>query len=159
MTKKEKIPTFIKKKVWNRDSVYSNIGDITQCKTCNNLVYKPNSINKNLEKKFIIVNHKIYPMFGVGEFGHIISEKNGGKISIENLIIQCKKCNTKNGSKNINFNKIANDAIMIDNIYVCNDIEMNEMNENNQCNYFNKKGIRCKNKKNINISMCHVHLN
>ena len=38
----------------------------------------------------------------------IISEKNGGNISIDNLIIQCKTCNVKQGAKNINEKNINN---------------------------------------------------
>ena len=35
------------------------------------------------------------------QYGHLTSEYNGGEISIDNLVLQCQKCNVELGSKNM----------------------------------------------------------
>ena len=158
---KEKITDEVKNRVWLK---YSNkMGDIrfTQCCTCEHFVMIPESIRKfhniNYDILQIFVNQKIKGVLGVGEFGHIISEKNGGKACENNLIIQCKYCNTKNGSNNIDYRIINNrDTIMID----CNeeiDIEMGILED--YCCHINKNGLFCKNKCLFNRDKCHIHTN
>lgn len=156
---KEKITDITKNRIWLKYS--NNIGDIrfTQCCTCEELVMIPESIRKfhniNYNILQIFVDEKIKGVAGVGEFGHIISEKNGGKATEDNLIIQCKYCNTVNGSNNIDNTKINNrDVIMID----CNediDIEMGITME--YCCQVLKNGIFCRNKCLFNRDKCHIH--
>ena len=63
-----------------------------------------------------IINKKLpYECSGVGEFGHLESEHKGGLISLNNLRIQCKKCNTSLGSKNILLSNYTNmDQVMVE---------------------------------------------
>ena len=157
--KKEHILLNIKIAVWNKCSIYPLNPEITQCKTCNNLVLIPESIKKiyniSYDIKPIYVNGKRKNINGVAEFGHIISEFNGGKICEDNLIIQCKTCNTKQGSKNINVNQIMYDIDMLDN---CQELNI-EMGENYEyCQYICSSKLPCKNKAIINRRFCHIHL-
>ena len=160
-SKKDNIPLSVKNNVWKKYS-YNN-GDIrfAQCCTCENLVMIPESIRKyynvNYDILQIFVNGVIKGISGVGEFGHIISEKNGGKAIQDNLIIQCKYCNTSNGSDNIDYNNINNrDSLMID--YNENlDIEMGVSTEN--CSFILKSGCLCKNKSLFNRYKFHIYIN
>ena len=158
--RKEKIPDEIKNKVWLKYSKYINDIRFCQCCTCENLVMIPESIRKyhniNYDILNIYVDQKIKAISGTGEFGHIISEKNGGTINQENLIIQCKSCNTKQGSKNIDYTEINKyDVVMIDNNIEL-DIEMGVVNE--KCCYEIRKGYFCKNKCLFNRDRCYIHL-
>ena len=158
-TKKEYIPTHIKMAVWNKYSIYPLNPEITQCRTCNNLVLIPESIKKlsniSYDIKPIYVNGKRKHISGVAEFGHIISEFNGGKICEDNLIIQCKNCNTRQGSKNINTNQFIYDYEILD---ICQDYNI-EMGENYEiCQYICSSKLFCKNKAIINRRFCHIHL-
>ena len=157
--KKEKIPDLLKNKIWLK---YSNYIDIrfTQCCTCESLVMIPESIRKyhniNYDIINIYVNGEKIKIAGTGEFGHIISEKNGGNINEENLIIQCKKCNTKQGSNDINLTWInTRDIVMIDE-NIITDIEMGCYCEN--CDYILSNGVKCKNKCLFNRDRCYIHL-
>lgn len=158
---KEKITNSIKNRVWLK---YSNSsGDIrfAQCCTCEELVMIPQSLRKFHNVSYdvlqIFVDQKFKSVAGVGEFGHIISEKNGGTVSEDNLIIQCKNCNTTNGSNNIDNIKINNrDTIMID-YNEDLDIEMGVAID--YCCQILKNGIICKNKCLFNRDKCHIHTN
>lgn len=158
--KKEKIPDNIKNLVWLKYSKYPTDLRYTQCCSCENIVLIPQSIRKYHNIDYDILNiwangDKI-KLSGTAEFGHIISENNGGSINEDNLIIQCKSCNTSQGSKNIDIKSInTSDVVMIDQIDESN-IEMgcNSIN----CNYILLNGKKCKNKCVFNRDMCYVHL-
>tara|TARA_R110002074_G_scaffold47869_2_gene122636 strand:- start:419 stop:913 length:495 start_codon:yes stop_codon:yes gene_type:complete len=157
---KQKIPDNIKNKVWLKFCNYNGDIRFTQCYTCENFVMIPQSIRKyhdiNYDILQIFVDEKICSVSGVGEFGHIISEKNGGKICEDNLIVQCKHCNCSNGSANIDIDLLSkNDIRMIDyNEDI--DIEMGISNET--CCQILKNGIFCKNNCMFNRNKCHIHL-
>ena len=157
--KKEKIPDSIKISVWLKYSKYFDIR-FTQCCTCENLVMIPESIRKYYKLDYnilnIIVDGNKKSISGTAEFGHIISEKNGGTINEDNLIIQCKTCNARQGSKDIDYNLINTcDAVMIDqNINL--DIEMGSYCE--KCNHILSNGEKCKNKCVFNRDTCYIHL-
>lgn len=158
--KKEKIPDTIKNIVWLKYAKYKYDIRYTQCCTCESLVMIPESIRKyhdlNYDIITISVDGKIKNISGTGEFGHIISEKNGGIIDENNLIIQCKKCNTKQGSNDIDLNLIDTcDVVMIDKNKIY-DIEMGCFNE--KCNFILCNGEKCKNKSLFNRDRCYIHL-
>ena len=157
---KQKIPNNIKNNVWLRSCKYGCDIRFTQCYTCDNFVMIPESIRKyhniNYDLLHIFVNQKIKHISGVGEFGHIISEKNGGTVYEDNLIVQCKYCNCKNGSFNIDIKSInIHDSIMID-YNEETDIEMGISNVT--CCQILKNGVLCKNKCIFNRDKCHIHL-
>ena len=157
--KKEKIPDSIKNKVWFKYSKYLDIR-FTQCCTCENLVMIPESIRKYHNINYDILNIKVngenIKLSGTAEFGHIISEKNGGSINVDNLIIQCKNCNTKQGLKNIDSELInKSDVVMIDKNY---DIDVDMGINNEYCCYIIEKNKRCKNKCLFNRDRCYIHL-
>ena len=158
--KKERIPDSIKNNVWLKYLKYMHDIRFTQCCTCENLVMIPESIRKyhniNYDILNIYVNGEKIKISGTGEFGHIISEKNGGNINEDNLIIQCKKCNTKQASNNINLTLInTSDIVMIDKNFDT-DIEMGIYNE--YCCYILSNGEKCKNKCLFNRDTCYIHL-
>lgn len=158
--KKERIPDSIKNKVWLKYAKYIHDIRFSQCCTCENLVMIPESIRKyhniNYDILNIYVNEKIKGVSGTAEFGHIISEKNGGSIDENNLIVQCKYCNTTQGSKNIDFKLINScDVVMIDKIYDL-DIEMGCYSE--KCDFILSNGEICKNNCLFNRNKCYIHL-
>jgi hypothetical protein len=159
--KKNYISQPIKNAVWKRDSVYPLNNEITQCRTCMNLVMIPESIRKinnipyDIRPIYINGRHKV--ISGVAEFGHIISEKNGGKITEDNLIIQCKICNVRQGSKNIDKKNLVHDYEMIDaDTNVDKTIEMGEYS--GVCHGKCSTGMNCKNRPLFNREYCHIHL-
>ena len=157
---KEKISDEVKKKVWLKYNYFNDIR-FTQCCTCESLVMIPESIRKfyncNYDILNIYVENKKKNLVGVGEFGHLVSEKNGGKATENNLIVQCKTCNTSNGSNDIEFKEINNrDSLMID-INIDEDIKMGSNNIN--CCEVLKNGLFCKNLCLKNRNKCFIHLN
>ena len=158
--KKERIPDSVKRSVWLKYSKYPNHLIFTQCCTCENLVMIPESIRKyhniNYDILNIYVNGNKKTISGTAEFGHIISEKNGGTINEDNLIIQCKTCNASQGSKDIDYKLINTcDVVMIDKN--CDtDIEMGHHCE--KCDYVLSNGEKCKNKCIFNRDRCYIHL-
>jgi len=156
MAPKENIPLDVKRMVWTRDCHVSD-PRIAQCKTCYCIVKIPQSLLHIVSDNSIIP----YECNGVGEFGHIISEKKGGLPSTDNLIIQCKSCNTSLGTKQAVFDKTTYDQFMIPS-------ELLENNSNNhnhmnvdceRCCHILKNNSFCKNKPLFNRSFCHIHLN
>jgi hypothetical protein len=115
----------IKTNVWLRQC-YKNCIYLCQCKSCETLVFIPKEISNNLKLKDRKFSFKIN---GVGEFGHLISEKNGGSVEENNLVIQCKTCNLNLGNNNLKQKWI--DSIMLDYETLeedINDIEMEYVN-------------------------------
>ena len=161
MLKKDKISISIKKKVWNRAAVYYD-KSYCQCETCDNFVRVPECLRKVMDipknKDYtIIVNNKLRKLNGVGEFGHIISEYNNGTTEVDNLIIQCKRCNVKQGKKNIEKSEIIeNDKEMVDVLEEKNDIDLSENSE--YCVFVKRNNERCKNIS-IQGNYCSIHLN
>lgn len=160
-TRKDHIPLNVKNLVWNKYSIYPLNKEITQCRTCTNLVLIPESIrhlnNVSYDIKLVYINGRIKDINGVAEYGHIISENNGGKVTEDNLIIQCKSCNTRFGRKNIERCHFIDDCEMIDSEYE-KDINF-EMGENSLiCESYCNSGERCKNKTIFNRRYCHIHL-
>ena len=157
--KKDYIPVGLKNNVWNMYCIYPLNREITKCCTCTNLVLIPESIRKmnniSYDIKIIRCNGKIQPISGTAEYGHIISEKNGGKVCEDNLIIQCKSCNVRQGTKNILLENYCNDCNMIDFM----DDDNIEMGENCEfCQGFSRNNKKCKNKALFNRLYCHIHL-
>jgi hypothetical protein len=152
--RKETILTSIKQKVWTRDCHKSD-NRVAQCATCEHIVRAPQSLIKSLKIKDTLISpSELYECRGVGEFGHIISEYNGGKATLSNLRIQCKKCNTSLGSDNIKIRKL--DVVMLDSDEInTSPMEVDYYNET--CNH-NVKDRKCKNKPLKNREFCHIHL-
>lgn len=153
---KDNIPLRIKETVWFRDAHPSDLR-IAQCKTCYCLVKFPQSLNSKFDDPYSILP---YECNGVGEFGHIVAEANGGTVHSSNLFVQCKSCNTRLGVKIIIFDQIFIDQYMIP-------VELLEENNNQQCMLLETdkckqilvNGNYCKNKPVINRAYCHIHLN
>jgi len=75
--KKEKIPATIRYAIWNK--YFNNVSN-GLCTCCNTIpIYLANF-----------------------DCGHIVSEKNGGKITLDNLKPICRTCNTSMGITNMN---------------------------------------------------------
>jgi len=152
--RKEHILKGVKYKVWLRDCHKSD-NRVSQCATCENIVKAPQSVIESLNiKDTIISTSDLYKCNGVGEFGHIKSEHNGGKAITSNLRIQCKKCNTSLGSNNMKIPKM--DSVMLDREEI--NASFMEVDYNNEtCNH-NIKDRKCKNKPLRNREYCHIHL-
>ena len=146
---KDTIPNSIKKKVWERCRHPADYR-VAQCATCENLVFAPKSISEYL----IPPNLPYSNIVGCGEFGHIQSEKNGGKLEPENLTIQCKPCNTSLGTNYLSTDRLSYVQVMLD--ADLDDIDHMQI-ENKHCNYIKKNGERCKNKPIANSMLCCVH--
>ena len=154
---KEYISIKIKEQVWKRDCHVSDIR-IAQCKTCYCLTKIPQSL------KHLIISDDFVPYEcnGVGEFGHIIAENNGGKVEIDNLIIQCKKCNVSLGTNQAKIDNFYEDQFMIP-VELLDDQFNNNNNTKmridcNLCSFILKNKSQCKNKPLNNYSYCHIHL-
>ena len=76
------IPLRIKKQVWFRDCFEIDMR-VCQCKTCSNLCLMPESIRKSIRFAPIYTEHTVS---GVGEFGHVIAEHNGGCPTVETYL-------------------------------------------------------------------------
>ena len=152
---KDYISIIIKERIWIRDCHISD-RRIAQCRSCYCIVKIPQSLNHLIEDNDILP----YKCNGVAEFGHIISEFNGGKISLDNLIIQCKRCNTSIGTKEAKFDSIIQDQFMIPSEMLESDINNNKIMrvESSCCCYILGNGNQCKNKPVYNRSVCHIHL-
>lgn len=152
---KDYISIIIKEKVWIRDCHISDLR-IAQCRSCYCVVKIPQSLNHLIQDSDLLP----YECNGVGEFGHIVSEYNGGEISLDNLIIQCKKCNTSLGTKEAKFDTIIQDQLMIPSEIL--ELDNNNINlmrvESSCCSYILGNGNQCKNKPVYNRSVCHIHL-
>lgn len=159
MTKKDTIPISVKRNVWDKYSIYPCYPEITQCRTCENLVLIPETIRRFYNTTYdiisITINGEEKKISGVAEFGHIISEKNGGKATEDNLLIQCKQCNLIQSTTNILHSQLITDYVMLD---VTDNLTV-EMGENcDCCQKLLSNGIKCKNKSIFNRRFCHIHL-
>ena len=151
---KEYISIKIKEQVWKRDCHVSDIR-IAQCKTCYCLIKIPQSLKHLIASDDLIP----YECNGVGEFGHIIAEKNGGKVEIDNLIIQCKKCNVSLGTKKAIIDNFYQDQYMIPVELLDDPLGNTKMPiDCNFCSFILKNQLQCKNKPLNNYSYCHIHL-
>ena len=167
--KKEYIPLSLKNAVWHKHSKYPAYPGITQCCTCTNLVMIPESIRQmngvSYDIKTIFIDGQVKPIGGVAEYGHVVAEKNGGLTTEANLIIQCKNCNTRQGSKNIELAQMGCDTEMLDGemltaeyerINTAENAEMGEIYE--RCHGVCASGNACKNRPIINRRFCGIHL-
>tara|TARA_Y100000389_G_C17351360_1_gene458622 strand:- start:501 stop:995 length:495 start_codon:yes stop_codon:yes gene_type:complete len=159
-SKKDNIPVSLKNIIWHKYSIYPENKEITRCCTCLNIVLIPESIrslnNISHDIKPIYMNGKRAIISGVGEYGHKISENNGGKVTEDNLIIQCKTCNTKQKTNNIKKEQLVYECDMIDVEYNETDTEMGENYK--ICQAICSSGKPCKNKPLFNRKYCHVHV-
>ena len=166
---KQHIPVALKNTVWHKHCKYPAHVEITQCRTCPNFVSIPESIRImngiSYDIKPIYIDGRIKLISGVGEFGHIIAEKNGGSTTEANLIVQCKNCNTRQGSKNIEPQQMNYDAEMLDGemtnaeyerLSTAENAEMGEIYE--ACHGVCTSGRVCRNKPIMNRRFCHIHL-
>ena len=156
MPKKEIIPLDVKEEVWSRSALYYD-KSYCQCETCDRFVRIPESLRRifNIEEKkdyTLLVNGIANKVHGVAEFGHVISESNGGRAIPENLIVQCKQCNLSQGCQNIV--EINYERDMVDVIHETLDVCMEERPE--YCVFIKKNNERCKNKT-IQGKYCSVH--
>lgn len=156
---KDHIPVELKNAIWHKYSIYPLHREITQCRTCSNLVLMPAAIrplnNVSYDIKEIYIDGKLKHINGVAEYGHIIAENNGGKVEESNLIIQCKTCNTRQNSKNIECTQFITDYEMLD-VDTCENILMGEKVD--ICQGICRTGGKCKNKTVFNRRFCHIHL-
>ena len=148
----------MKQAVWRRYANYRNHPEIAQCFTCSNLVLIPEAIRDSTTPhhiKHYIVNGVKKELSGTAEYGHLISEKNGGLATIDNLIIQCKRCNVKQGSKNIDaLCAKVGDCEMLDDF-----VDDQIMGENIEyCQARCATGAPCKNQTSFGRQFCSVHL-
>ena len=158
--KKELIPLSVKQEIWRKYRHPTN-SFIAQCGTCETLVRLPQSLVPFYN--IVSFNPNDYKLNGIAEFGHIISEFNGGKATVDNLIIQCKHCNTSLGSNNIKFKPV--DTLMLDSDvdtdtdeYSKCIINMDIDNINETCIHMLKEKHRlCKNKPIKNSLYCSMH--
>ena len=118
------IPLRIKKQVWFRDCFEIDMR-VCQCKTCSNLCLMPESIRKSIRFAPIYTEHTVS---GVGEFGHVIAEHNGGCPTVDNLFIQCKSCNVRQATKTMDIRQI--DQLMLD-LNIFNDTDIDDTNDIN----------------------------
>jgi hypothetical protein len=142
--KKEIISKSTKVSVWLRD-MHPMDNRIAQCFTCDKFVRYPEALKHHFEKPHILLPYKdtkhidnhlnIYLANGIGEFGHIISEHNDGKATEDNLVIQCKRCNTSLGKANIELHT-KDDIVMLDSSIFSNS------NNSDEC-AFQKTEYKC----------------
>ena len=160
--RKETIPLKEKIKTWKR---YCLLSDpcLAPCQTCDRFVKCPLAIRSKFDINNQLTTSK-YNKNRNGEFGHITSEKNGGRAVSENLTIQCKECNTRQGSKNIvihTLNAYALDAFMLDNEDRPNrnsrDLEPMDIDQAKFCLAYTSKGVQCKNKACHSDGTCSIH--
>ena len=153
---KQTIPLNIKIKIWKENHHISD-SCLSQCQynNCGKILRCPLSIRKYFDIHNELKGCK-YILYPNAEFGHIKSEKNGGKATYENLIIQCKECNTKLGSKNIT-NVCIGDALMINNNnHINNTLDFMDI-ESKYCLVYTSKGKQCKNKASFSNGTCSIH--
>ena len=158
---KDIIPEHIKLQVWNRDS---NNNIICACGICNILVRPPQNIfkkiNKNNNQNYTLLAQQ-YPQC---HYGHIISEYNGGQVTVDNLKIICAKCNLQQGSKNMNLFKPQYEYMCIDiddnyNEKIFNNSNISLLMDTDECLYQRSNGLKCKNVAMIDCCYCHIHIN
>lgn len=172
-TKKEHIPKDVKETVW---MIYMNKADnrIAQCFTCEKYVRYPEILKHHYEHPHIELKYKkkyvvddphldIILSSSCAEFGHIISEYNGGKATADNLVIQCKDCNLKLHTNNIT-HCMKSDTVMIDINVLVNGHDDNTncdySLEEYKCSYIINKNInkQCNNKRLDGRDRCQIHL-
>lgn len=147
MYRKHHIPQYNKEQVWK---LFCHPSDyrVAQCATCECLVKGQSSILQKYNYNDEILP---YTVNGTAEYGHIISEYNGGGINIDNLTIQCRICNAKLGRNNINL------TMNIDQTMI-NKEDIDSKPDVKRCTYICKNGIQCKKNKYPNRERCHIHL-
>ena len=134
--KQEKILTWIK-------CMHPKDNRIAQCHTCEFFVRYPQSIKEYFNiipernsgyfnKESYILHSSIIMANDVGQFGHIISENNGGEPVADNLVIQCRSCNSRLGSKNMTTDDHADTIMVDDNIFTKFDDNWRFINKNNK---------------------------
>ena len=159
---KQKIPVEIKADLWY---YYAGEDIVTQCFSCSRLLSMPEEVKKYY--KLEINNTE----FCNAQYGHIISEYNGGDVSHHNLVLQCQKCNIELGNKNMNdtFQNIYNtDLNFIDykkeqQKHIVKTLRENL--ENDRCTFLLKQDLKstkfkyrfCKNKSLNNCIVCSSH--
>ena len=89
--KKKYIPLSIKRQVFSN----CKDGDNTCTCYCNKKLKPPKSIIKDFPIK------KKYEKLQVGCFGHVVAERVGGQVHVDNLIIICRSCNSKMNIKDL----------------------------------------------------------
>ena len=148
--KKRNIPIYIKKRVWEK-WCYPSKPYLAQCYTCENILRIPESIRKYLSKKIKKdIKLRYIKQFELAEFGHIVSEYNGGTMCSDNFVIQCKSCNCSNGTKTITVNDRADVIMISDSIANINDERCMEFIQN--------KNRYCLNKPLKGVNFCAIHL-
>jgi patatin-like phospholipase/acyl hydrolase len=153
-SRKDNIPLLIKKQVWARDCHQAD-PRVAQCKTCFAVVKYPQSLSQYFTPGEVLP----YNVSGTGEYGHIIAEANGGRITVENLFIQCKSCNTQLGANTAVLQVYNDDQFMLEG--AGDDPMLVDSGSGNvlQCTAITGKKVQCRNKALPNRSFCGIHCN
>ena len=160
-SRKDIISDSIKLQVWNRDS---NNNIICACRICNILVRPPQNIFKKINKN----NNQNYTLlaqqYAQCHYGHIISEYNGGQVTVDNLKIICAKCNLQQGTIHMDLYKSKQEYMCIDiddnyNEKIFNNSNIPILMDTDECVYQRSNGSKCKNSAMINVCFCHIHIN
>jgi hypothetical protein len=152
MARKDHIPIRVKINVWAAQCHPSD-KRVCQCATCNTLVRIPEGVRKKTSCPSM--KNMMHAVQGVGEFGHIVSEYNGGKAREDNLLIQCKTCNTRLGSRNIEKHMLNPDSAMLDRY--TDEHEGMDLESHDGCMGITR-GRKCKNRCRDGELYCHIHL-
>ena len=149
-TPKTYINKYTKTTVWEKCCCPAD-NRVAQCTTCEVLVRYPEAIKALFDNRDDPIPYEIN---GVGEFGHIIAESEGGETTVENLMIQCKSCNVKLGTKPMNLH-YKPDTVMLEDVI---DQIINPNIESEICTYIKKDGQKCKKKSLNGNCYCQNHL-
>lgn len=148
---KKNINKYIKTAVWDKCCCPAD-NRVAQCATCEILVRYPEAIKDLFENN----NYPIpYQINGVGEFGHIIAESEGGETTVENLMVQCKSCNVRLGTKTMNL-YYKPDVVMLDEDIGDQIIDFTI--ETEICTFIKKDGQKCKKRSLTGNCYCQNHL-
>ena len=156
--KKETITISVKRAVWKRDQHPSN-PYVAKCASCSVFVQIPEAVRRS-EKLSLPIKGGI-DVVGVGEFGHVLSEYNGGRAILDNLVMQCKRCNTQLGSQNFDSNTWDHNVGMLEADEHGNEEVCSMMIESwgEPCAAFVRDGKRrCRNKPMEGRLVCGTHL-
>ena len=151
-SRKDNIPVSIKEQVWLRDCHRAD-PRIAQCKTCLAVVKYPQSLSRHFPPNELLP----YNVSGTGEYGHLIAEAQGGRVTVENLFIQCKSCNTSLGANTAELRDYNDDQFMLERSNDDNMLVDSGIGDKLQCIAITGKNVQCKNKALRDRSLCGIH--
>ena len=151
-SRKDNIPVSIKEQVWLRDCHRAD-PRIAQCKTCLAVVKYPQSLSRHFPPNELLP----YNVSGTGEYGHLIAEAQGGRVTVENLFIQCKSCNTSLGANTAELRDYNDDQFMLERSNDDNMLVDSGIGDKLQCIAITGKNVQCKNTALGDRSLCGIH--